>query len=168
MKMRWLQLKSIYHHLQQLRPVNGINLMKLTALENRTRELSTHCPHPPLYLSCTPSNICPVLSFKPRHTLCRQLHTLSLQKQFSEYQVKGCTSIHSGTFTCNKKVDRSNVPTLNEEDLEESFIRGSGPGGQSVNKTASACMLKHTPTGKDWYLVVVFVDTHCNIKENHK
>ncbi|XP_037794256.1 probable peptide chain release factor C12orf65, mitochondrial [Penaeus monodon] len=147
MKMRWLQLKSIYHHLQQLRPVNGINLMKLTALENRTRELSTHCPHPPLYLSCTPSNICPVLSFKSQHTLCRQLHTLSLQKQFSEYQVKGCMSIHSGTFTCNKKVDRSNVPTLNEEDLEESFIRGSGPGGQSVNKTASACMLKHTPTG---------------------
>ncbi|XP_063595209.1 mitochondrial translation release factor in rescue-like [Penaeus indicus] len=144
MKMRWLQLKSIYHHLQQPRPVNGINL---TILKNKTRALSTHCPHLPLHLPCTTSNICPVLSFKTWHILCRQFHALSLQKQFSEYQVKGCTSIHSGTCTCNKNVDRSNVPTLNEEDLEESFVRGSGPGGQSVNKTASACMLKHIPTG---------------------
>ena len=26
-------------------------------------------------------------------------------------------------------------PRLEERDLEESFVRGSGPGGQSVNKT---------------------------------
>ncbi|XP_047494587.1 peptide chain release factor 1-like [Penaeus chinensis] len=147
MKMRWLQLKGIYHHLQQPRPVNGINLILQTTCKNKTRVLSTHCPHLPLHSSCTTSNICPVLSFKTWHILCRQFHALSLQKQFSEYQVKGCTSIHSSTFTCNKQVDRSNVPTLKEDDLEESFVRGSGPGGQSVNKTASACVLKHIPTG---------------------
>lgn len=142
MKMRWLQLKSIYHHVQQPRPANGINLILLTTQQNRTRELSTHCPHIPS------SNICPVVSLKTYPILCRQFHALSLQKQFSEYQMKVCTSIHTGTSTCNKRVDRSKVPTLNEEDLEESFVRGSGPGGQSVNKTASACMLKHIPTGK--------------------
>lgn len=33
------------------------------------------------------------------------------------------------------------------EDIEEKFIRGSGSGGQKINKTASAVWLKHLPTG---------------------
>ena len=37
--------------------------------------------------------------------------------------------------------------TLNEEDLEEKFIRGSGPGGQKINKTSSCVELKHIKTG---------------------
>lgn len=44
-------------------------------------------------------------------------------------------------------LDYSNVPKLNEADLEENFVRGTGPGGQSVNKTNNAVMLKHKPTG---------------------
>jgi protein subunit release factor B len=32
-------------------------------------------------------------------------------------------------------------------DIEESFIRGSGPGGQKINKTASTVRLCHRPTG---------------------
>ncbi|KZT60480.1 hypothetical protein CALCODRAFT_120284 [Calocera cornea HHB12733] len=39
------------------------------------------------------------------------------------------------------------VPVLREEDLEESFIRGSGPGGQAINKTSSCVSLIHRPTG---------------------
>ncbi|KAG7166999.1 peptide chain release factor 1-like [Homarus americanus] len=54
---------------------------------------------------------------------------------------------HTSNFNLDKMIDRSRVPLLNEDDLEESFVRGSGPGGQSVNKTSSACMLKHIPTG---------------------
>ncbi|KAB5563208.1 peptidyl-tRNA hydrolase domain protein, partial [Coniochaeta sp. 2T2.1] len=34
-----------------------------------------------------------------------------------------------------------------EDDIEECFIHGSGPGGQKINKTASAVQLKHIPTG---------------------
>ncbi|MGI8602010.1 MAG: peptide chain release factor family protein [Verrucomicrobiales bacterium] len=34
-----------------------------------------------------------------------------------------------------------------DEQLEEEFIRGSGPGGQKINKTASTVRLRHTPSG---------------------
>ncbi|KAI0003340.1 RF-1 domain-containing protein [Russula compacta] len=39
------------------------------------------------------------------------------------------------------------IPVLNEHDLEESFVRGSGPGGQSINKTQNNVQLLHKPTG---------------------
>ncbi|KEP55575.1 RF-1 domain protein [Rhizoctonia solani 123E] len=39
------------------------------------------------------------------------------------------------------------APELKEEDLEETFVRGSGPGGQAVNKTSSSVSLIHRPTG---------------------
>ncbi|RXG50711.1 putative peptide chain release factor C12orf65-like protein, mitochondrial [Armadillidium vulgare] len=44
-------------------------------------------------------------------------------------------------------VDKSNYPTIQEDDLQEKFVRGSGPGGQCVNKTLNAVFLKHLPTG---------------------
>ena len=34
-----------------------------------------------------------------------------------------------------------------EDDLEESFILGGGPGGQKTNKTSSVVRLAHTPSG---------------------
>ncbi|MBW0462389.1 hypothetical protein O181_002104 [Austropuccinia psidii MF-1] len=39
------------------------------------------------------------------------------------------------------------VPPLDEADLIEQFVRGSGPGGQAVNKTNNAVSLIHRPTG---------------------
>lgn len=35
---------------------------------------------------------------------------------------------------------------IKEEDLQEKFIKGSGHGGQKLNKTASCVHLKHTPS----------------------
>ena len=37
--------------------------------------------------------------------------------------------------------------TLSEGDFEEKFIRGSGPGGQKINKTNNCVELRHKETG---------------------
>lgn len=37
--------------------------------------------------------------------------------------------------------------TIKEGDLEENFIRGSGAGGQKINKTSVVVQLKHKPSG---------------------
>lgn len=36
---------------------------------------------------------------------------------------------------------------VREEDIVESFIRSSGPGGQNVNKSSTCVYLKYLPTG---------------------
>lgn len=38
-------------------------------------------------------------------------------------------------------------PTVAENEIVEVFLKGSGPGGQKINKTTSAVQLKHLPTG---------------------
>lgn len=36
---------------------------------------------------------------------------------------------------------------IREADLEETFLRGGGPGGQKINKTSSTVLLRHRPSG---------------------
>lgn len=44
---------------------------------------------------------------------------------------------------------KSPIPVLPliEDELQESFVRGSGPGGQKINKNKSNVSLVHIPTG---------------------
>ena len=36
---------------------------------------------------------------------------------------------------------------VREADIEESFVRSGGHGGQNINKTSTCVMLRHRPTG---------------------
>lgn len=62
-----------------------------------------------------------------------------------------------------RTVDYSRVPVLKKEELEEKFVRGSGPGGQSVNKTSNAVVLRHIPTG-----IIVKCHIHRQVTKNQK
>ncbi|KAK7933069.1 hypothetical protein WMY93_003965 [Mugilogobius chulae] len=61
--------------------------------------------------------------------------------------VTGC--VYPGLLSSAGKKDlvASELPVLNEEELEEQFVRGHGPGGQATNKTSNCVVLKHVPTG---------------------
>ncbi|XP_028680286.1 mitochondrial translation release factor in rescue [Erpetoichthys calabaricus] len=45
------------------------------------------------------------------------------------------------------KKDSLNLVPLKEEELEEQFVRGHGPGGQATNKTSNCVVLKHLSSG---------------------
>ena len=38
-------------------------------------------------------------------------------------------------------------PTIADGDIKETYVKGTGPGGQKINKTNSAAQLTHIPTG---------------------
>lgn len=57
------------------------------------------------------------------------------------------SSFHQSPSFHKKSTPLPPKPTVAESDITETFLKGSGPGGQKINKTSSAVQLKHLPTG---------------------
>lgn len=79
---------------------------------------------------------------------CLKIHNKVHAIRCNEFALPGIvlnTQIRTKSF--KQHLDYSNVPKLDEADLEEQHVRGSGPGGQATNKTNNAVVLKHKPTG---------------------
>ncbi|KAK5109254.1 hypothetical protein LTR62_007236 [Meristemomyces frigidus] len=73
----------------------------------------------------------------------RKIWTLSLR-------TRGVQAEHPRLFTTTPGKPEKALPPrpkILETEIDESFLRGSGPGGQKINKTSSAVQIKHLPTG---------------------
>ncbi|KAF9891294.1 hypothetical protein FE257_004149 [Aspergillus nanangensis] len=75
------------------------------------------------------------------------LRPLSLPPILSSYAKTALPLRH---FTLTSFVSSKQLPPrlkINDADLTVSYLKGSGPGGQKINKTNSAVQLIHKPTG---------------------
>lgn len=54
---------------------------------------------------------------------------------------------YTTSSTLNKREALPPRPKVAEEDTTKRYLKGSGPGGQKINKTSSAVQLTHLPTG---------------------
>lgn len=63
-----------------------------------------------------------------------------INRQFSRHLIQNNT-------TSLDKRDYIGKSRLDEKDLVEKFVKGTGPGGQSVNKTRNCVQLVHLPSG---------------------
>lgn len=72
--------------------------------------------------------------------------------------VCGTRNFHQSSSLLRKyNVDRSNVPVIDDADVEEQFVRGHGPGGQAVNKTNNCVVLKHLPSSEFSFFVQIIL-----------
>lgn len=79
----------------------------------------------------------------------RPLHLASITRGSTRYTYHNLPQ--SRTFTLSttqlKKDQLPPKPIIPEDETFKRYLKGSGPGGQKINKTSSAVQLTHLPTG---------------------
>lgn len=72
-------------------------------------------------------------------------------RQLYNYVVSSLSRQRAAKFSTilpqRKKDQLPPRPKVAEEDTTKRYLKGSGPGGQKINKTSSAVQLTHLPTG---------------------
>lgn len=68
-------------------------------------------------------------------------------------------------FTISAATNEKQLPPrrkITDDEITESFLRGTGPGGQKINKTSCAVQLKHLATG------IVVKSQHTRSREQNR
>ncbi|EXJ62831.1 hypothetical protein A1O7_03271 [Cladophialophora yegresii CBS 114405] len=74
----------------------------------------------------------------------------SLVRRFYGHTAIRCTISSFSTFSRALYKASNHLPprpTLPDAEIKETYVKGTGPGGQKINKTNSAAQLTHIPTG---------------------
>jgi protein subunit release factor B len=66
---------------------------------------------------------------------------------FANFHPIAIKNLNKNVVYFSKNTRRPPQAVLLEKDIEESFCRGAGPGGQKINKSMNKVRLKHIPTG---------------------
>jgi len=74
------------------------------------------------------------------------LHDESLREAILNEVESGIERSRGVASSKSNQLGRALPPELDEDDLEEKFVKGSGAGGQKVNKTSNRVILTHLPT----------------------
>ncbi|XP_060074807.1 uncharacterized protein LOC132554477 isoform X1 [Ylistrum balloti] len=136
-------------HLVNHYSVGQISIRYFLYPDNKSgRLLSVHHPS----ITSTHYNLFSSLAVNNNSSQMRQSHILNLEPVLSCSLKRGLISKNSYNF-----------PELKEEDLEESYMRGSGAGGQAVAKTNNCVVLLHKPTG-----IQVKMHVSRSLEENRK
>eukprot|EP00920_Eleutheroschizon_duboscqi_P036359 GHVT01087730.1.p1 GENE.GHVT01087730.1~~GHVT01087730.1.p1 ORF type:complete len:341 (-),score=7.00 GHVT01087730.1:854-1876(-) len=97
------------------------------------------------------------VTYDPRSITVRRVDRESSISQNGEHDHKSPPGKEGTAKTCDYSGEatirfgsmelKNGEPKINEADLDERFIKGSGKGGQKINKTSSMVQLIHHPTG---------------------
>jgi peptide chain release factor len=84
------------------------------------------------------------------HLLAFMFHLLAFnapcRRSALRHEIMSLFSLDNAA-SLSKNTTRPPLITLDEKDIVETFCRGSGPGGQKINKSTNKVRLRHIPTG---------------------